>query len=325
MADTWPLPTNDGLTIACHLLISRAELAPSPDRFAPSRRRPPRVASLLPAEAPAPVRQNVRVRKLLIGLVATVATLLVAAVGADFGGAIYAEYHWARSVRQANDLGFDPWVGILGFPFTTQALRHHYDEVELRAGGVAHPVVGKVSLESTMHSVELRHTSWLANEDATLPVAELESRIIVASTHVGRFMGIKDLLVDAPPKETNDPTGGTTESGISGNKGLVFTGTPVSADFDEKVSVSVDLDVTGPDRTTLAVTATGVLMGAGTADQEVPEAKLAAVLAAFTTTIPGLKLPFGVAPTSEGARGSDVIIEGITKGVTVPLSGFKQS
>jgi hypothetical protein len=271
------------------------------------------------------VRQNVQVRKLLIGLVATVTTLVVAAAGADFGAAIYAEYHWARSARTANDLGFDPWVSILGFPFATQAMRHEYNEVELRAGGVAHPVVGKVSLESTMHSVDLRDTSWLVDYNAILPVGKLESRIIVDSTHVGRYMDIKDLLVEAPPKETNDPTGGTTESGISANKGLVFTGTPTSAGFDEKVSVSVDLDVTGPDRTTLVVTATGVLMGAGTADQEVPEQQRPAVLAAFSTTIPGLKLPFGLAPTSEGARGSDLIIEGITEGVTVPLGGFRQS
>ena len=155
--------------------------------------------------------------------------------------------------------------------------------------------------------------------------AEVESRIIIDSTHLGRFMGIPDLLVEAPAKETNNATGGTTESGISGSKGLVFTGTPKAADFDEQVSISVDLSVAGPDRTTLVFTPTGVLTGAGTADQDVPEDKTAAVLAAFTSTMPGLKLPFGLAPTSEGARGSDVIIEGIAEGVTVSLDGFTQS
>ena len=191
-------------------------------------------------------------------------------------------------------------------------MRRHYDEVELRASGVAHPVVGKVSLEATMHSVDLDQTSWLVGPDAKLPVGKLESRIIVDSTHVGRFMGIKDLLVEAPPKETNDATGGTTESGISSNKGLVFTGTPTSAGFDEKVSVSVDLDVAGPDGTTLVVTATGVLTGAGTADRQVPEQSGPRCWRRSAPRIPGMKLPFGVAPTSEGARGSDLIIEGIT-------------
>ena len=264
-------------------------------------------------------------RKVLFGLLAAVTTVVVAAVGADFGGAIFAEYRWARSVRTANDLNFDPWVGILGFPFATQAAEHRFNEVEIRANGVEHPVVGKVSLESTMHSVDLAESSWLITPDVKLPIDKLESRIIVDSTHVGRFMGIKDLLVEAPQVDTNDPTGGTTESGISSSKGVVFTGTPIASGFAERVSVSVDLSIVGGDQTTLAATATQVLTGPGTADEEVPEDEKAAVLKAFTMTIPGLKLPFALTPTTAGARGSDLIIEGIASGVTVPISGFRQS
>lgn len=271
------------------------------------------------------MRQNVHVRKVLFGLLATLTTLMVAAVGADFGGAIVAEYRWARSVRTANHLSFDPWVGILGFPFATQVAGQRFNEVEIRAGGVEHPVVGKVSLEATMHSVDIAETSWLINPEAKLPIKELEGRIIVDSTHVGRFMDVKDLLVEAPQVDTNDPTGGTTESGISSSTGVVFTGTPTGSGVAERVSVSVDLSITGDDRTTLVVTATGVLTGPGTADEDVPEEKKAAVLKAFTTTIPGLKLPFALTPTTAGARGSDLIIEGITSGVTVPISGFRQS
>ena len=43
------------------------------------------------------------------------------------------------------------------------------------------------------------------------------------------------------------------------------------------------------------------------------------------TSLPGQKLPFGVRPTSEGARGSDIIIEGIVRGVTIALNEFRQS
>jgi hypothetical protein len=138
-------------------------------------------------------------------------------------------------------------------------------------------------------------------------------------------MGINDLMVEAPSKESNDATGGTTESGISSSRGLVFTGTPKAADYDKRVSVAVDLSIAGADQTTLVLTATGVLTGAGTADQQVPDDKKDAVLAAFSTSLPGQKLPFGVKPTSQGARGSDVIIEGITEGVTIALDGFRQS
>jgi hypothetical protein len=132
-------------------------------------------------------------------------------------------------------------------------------------------------------------------------------------------------MVEAPPKESNDATGGTTESGISGSDGLVFTGTPRTAGFDERVSVSVDLSMTGPEQTTLVFTPTGILTGPGTADQQVPDDKKAAVLAAFASSLPDQKLPFGVAPTSQGVRGSDVIIEGIATGLTITLSEFRQS
>ncbi len=100
------------------------------------------------------------VRKLAIGVLTTVATVVVVAVGIDFGAAIYAEYRLARSVRTAANLDWDPSVAILGFPFITQAQRRHYDELEIKASGVDHPVVGKASLEATMHSVGLGD-SWL--------------------------------------------------------------------------------------------------------------------------------------------------------------------
>jgi hypothetical protein len=272
----------------------------------------------------AAVGQNVGVRKLVIGAISAVAAVAIVAVAADFSAAIYAEYRLARAVRSEAKLNFDPWVGIIGFPFISQARGRHYSQIEIRANGVDHPLAGKVSYEATLYSIDVPEDSWLIDASTKLAVAKVESRTIIDSTHLGRFMGIPDLLVETPLKEANNPTGGTTESGISSNKALVFTGTPKSAGFDERVSIAVDLSVAGPDQTTLVLTATGVLTGAGTADQQVPEDKTQAVLAAFTTALPGLKLPFDIAPTSEGARGSDVIIEGIAEGVTVTLDEFTQ-
>ncbi|BBX20232.1 hypothetical protein CRI77_04305 [Mycolicibacterium duvalii] len=263
-------------------------------------------------------------RKLVVGVVSTLLALVLGAVGTDFGAAIYAEYRLARSVRTAADLNWDPSVAILGFPFVTQAARHRYDEVEIKASGVDHAVVGRASLEATLHSVDLSG-SWLVRPDSALAVEKVESRIIIDSTHLGRYMGITDLLVEAPTDETEDSTGGTTESGISSNRGVVFTGTPDQAGFDERVSIAVDLSMAGPDASTLVLTATGVLTGPGTADQEVPEDRLTAVLAAFSSRLPGQVLPFGVAPTSQGARGSDIIIEGITGDMRLQLDRFRLS
>ena len=268
-----------------------------------------------------------RMRKVLVGATALVLAIVIVLVGAaavDFGTSIYAEYRLSRTVRETGHLGFDPFVAILGFPVIPQAMRDRYDDVEIKAAGVDRPVIGKATLEATMHSVDLTDASWLIRPDAKLLLGKLESRIIIDSLHLGRYIGMRDLMVEAPPQETNNATGGTTESGISSNHGLVFTGTPKSAHFDKQVSVSVDLSMAGDDKTTLVFTPTGVLTGPNTANQKVPDDKRDAVLAAFAGRLPDQRLPFGVAPTSQGARGSDVIIEGITTGLTITLDGFNQ-
>lgn len=269
-----------------------------------------------------------RMRKVLIGVAAAaiaVAVIAIGAIGVDYGTSIYAEYRLSSNVRKAANLGSDPFVAILAFPFIPQAMRDRYDQVEIKANAVDHAMLGKATLEATMHSVDLTYASWLIRPDAKLPVGKLESRIIIDSTHLGRYMGISDLMVEAPPQETNTATGGTTESGISGSHGLVFSGTPKSANFDHRVSVSVDLSIAPDDQATLVFTPTGILTGPDTANQTVPDDKRDAVLHAFSTRLPNQRLPFGLAPQTVGARGSDVIIEGITRGVTITLEGFKQS
>jgi len=274
------------------------------------------------------LRDNERMRKVLIGVSAAaiaVAVLAVGAVGADYGTSIYAEYRLSTSVRKVANLGSDPFVAIVAFPFIPQAMRRHYSQLEIKANAIDHAMVGTATLEATMYSVDLTYASWLIRPDAKLPVGRLESRIIIDSIHLGRYVGITDLMVEAPPAVTNTATGGVTASGISDSHGLVFSGTPKSAGFDHRVSVSVDLSIAPDDPATLVFTPTGVLTGPDTANQTVPDDKRDAVLRAFSTRLPNQRLPFGVAPTSEGARGSDIIIEGVARGVTVTLDGFKQS
>jgi hypothetical protein len=266
-------------------------------------------------------------RKVLVGVTAAaiaVGVVGLGALGVDYGTSIYAEYRLSANVRKAANLGSDPFVAILAFPFIPQAMRDHYRELEIKANAVDQPVVGKATLEATMHSIDLTDASWLIRPDAKLQVGKLESRVIIDSVHLGRYLGINDLMVETPPLESNDATGGTTESGISGSHGLVFTGTPKSAKFDHRVSVSVDLSIAADDPATLVITPTGVLTGPDTADQAVPDDKRDAVLHAFSTRLPKQRLPFGVAPNTVGARGSDVIIEGITRGATVTLDDFRQ-
>ncbi|WP_078312795.1 MULTISPECIES: mannan chain length control protein LmeA [unclassified Mycobacterium] len=266
-----------------------------------------------------------QMRKPLIATIAAVCALAIAATSTDFGCAIYAEYRLSRTLRAEANLSSDPSVAILVFPFIPQALAHRYKEVEIKAHGVDHAETGKATLEGTLHGIDISQASWLIRPDSPLRVDRVESRIIIDSNHLGRFMGINDLAVEPPPKEQNDATGGTTESGISTGTGLLFTGTPKTGEFQHKVTVSVDVSVGGPAKTDLQFVATSIVTGPGTADRDVPEDQQAGVFAAFTKVVPRQKLPFAIEPTTVGARGSDVIIEGIAKGVTISLDAFKQS
>ena len=146
-----------------------------------------------------------------------------------------------------------------------------------------------------MHSVDLTEASWLIRPSATL-VGKLESRIIIDSRHVGHYMGIRDLIVEAPRRT---PTTYRRHHRIRDFREprAGFTGTPRAAHFHKRVSVSVDLSIAGDDKTTLVFTPTGVLTGPNTANQSVPDDKRDAVLAAFTGKLPDQRLPFDVAPT----------------------------
>ena len=119
------------------------------------------------------VSHNKRMRKVLIGVTAAViavAVIVIGAVGVDYGTSIYAEYRLSSSVRKAANLGSDPFVAILAFPFIPEAMRRHYRELEIKANAVDHAMVGKATLEATMYSVDLTYGSWLIRPDAKLPV-----------------------------------------------------------------------------------------------------------------------------------------------------------
>ena len=122
------------------------------------------------------MRQNERVRKLLISTVTVVVALALAALAVDFGTSIYAEYRLSRTVRTAAHLDWNPSVAILGFPFINQAVNRHFDEVEIKAYDVAHVQVERATLEATMHNLDLAQASWLVRPDAPIPVGKLENK-----------------------------------------------------------------------------------------------------------------------------------------------------
>ena len=77
-----------------------------------------------------------RMRKALVGAAAVLLTgvvVLLGAAGVDFGTSIYAEYRLSRTVRETAHLDFDPFVAIIAFPLIPQAMRHRYQDVEIKA------------------------------------------------------------------------------------------------------------------------------------------------------------------------------------------------
>ena len=117
-----------------------------------------------------------------------------------------------------------------------------------------------------MYSIDIADTSWLIGPQAKLPVGKLES--LVSSTPPMSGGSWASPTCSSRRRRGRPTTPGGTPIGHLQQPGLVFTGTP-KADYNKKVSIAVDLSIAGPDQTTLNFTATGVLTGAGTADQQV--------------------------------------------------------
>ena len=83
----------------------------------------------------------------------------------------------------------------------------------------------------------------------------LESRIIIDSMHLGRYLGISDLMVEAPPAGNQQtPPAAPPNRGYRATTGWCSAARPKSANFDHRVSVSVDLAIAPDDQATLVFT-----------------------------------------------------------------------
>ena len=209
-------------------------------------------------------------------------------------------------------------------PSSRRRCADHYNQLEIKANAVDHAVTGKATLEATMHSIDLTYASWLIRPDAKLPVGKLESRIIIDSTHLGRYMGITDLMVEAPPRKPTTPPAAPPNPEFPAATGWcsaarrsrrtsttgsasrwIFRSPPTTRRRWCSPRPASSPDPTPPIKPFPTTSGTRCCMRSAPG-------------------CPIRRLPFGVAPTTVGARGSDVIIEGITQGVTMTLDGFKQ-
>lgn len=252
-------------------------------------------------------------RKLIIGLVSLAALALVV----DFGAAAYSEYRVSRAIRDGGDLSSDPQVIVHGFPFLTQAADGKYQNVEIRAQDVPNDYVGSTTIEANLRGVAVPLSDLVEGSVNAVPVDELDGRVRIEATDLGRFLDIVDLQVSAPPADKSDGTGGSGGSGMTTNGGVVLTGTVPVGPIRTEVSVQADLILDGD---SVDIVASDFYFGPeGNADFTIPDFAKPTVLGLFTKTIDKQTLPFGVLPTDVYAEGSQIVIEGNAENVVIDL------
>ncbi|MGB3772223.1 MAG: LmeA family phospholipid-binding protein [Rhodococcus sp. (in: high G+C Gram-positive bacteria)] len=256
-------------------------------------------------------------RKLIIGL----AFVLALALAVDFGAAAYTEYRVSRALRDGGDLVSDPEVTIHGFPFLTQAAAGRYQRVEIRATDVPTDYVDKTTIEATLSDVRIPVSDLVDGSVSTVPMRQLDARVRIDATDLGRFLDIPDLQVSTPPADRSDGTGGSGGSGTTTSGAVVLTGTVAAGPLDTTVSVTAELRLEGDG---VSIVASDLYFGPeGNANFTVPDVLKPVVLGLFTKTIDSQQLPFGIVPSDVYAEGGQIVIEGSAQDVTVELDEIR--
>jgi hypothetical protein len=276
------------------------------------------------------------VRKLIIGLVC----LIGVGVLADFTAAAYAEYRVSRAVRAGADLTNDPEVTFHGFPFLAQVADGNYRDIEIRAREVRpESSGGDLYVAATLHDVHMPLRHLMDGSVRTVTAGDVDARMWLDSTKLGKVLGIPDLQVSTSPADKSDGSGGSGGSGMTTTGGaIVLMATlPVSPDVGtlpvggvqgdgdalatmprQRVSVKARVTLTGDE---LRIVATNLYSGSdsGQPDTPVPAQYLPAVLARFTRDIPIEGMPFQLAPTKVLGEGGQIVVEGTAHDAHISL------
>lgn len=112
--------------------------------------------------------------------------VLVLALAADRGGALFAERVAATQLKDEQDLPQKPDVSIAGFPFLDQFAKGEYDEVTLRAASL--PVKGA---DLTLRSVRLDFTDVTTNRDfSSFSAARARATATIGYADLGRQLDL---------------------------------------------------------------------------------------------------------------------------------------
>ncbi len=266
-------------------------------------------------------RRRTRVRWAVVA----VATLIALAVLIDFGSATAAEYRLSRTIRAAGGFDTDPDVTIDGFPFITAARDGRYRRVSIAVPSV--PLGGGrvAQLEAELQGVTLPIGTRLVTARTPLRAESIDARVRLDQKDFGRYLGIIDVQVHTPVPGRHAGAGSPADGLVKSATGVILTGKvplPTPQDPSRTVTVSVSCDFSAVDGG-IAVRATRIYTG----PEDHATAKLLPgdeprVLAAFSRTLPPMRLPFGL--TASGAEGenADVVLFGSARDATVTPGAF---
>jgi hypothetical protein len=131
------------------------------------------------------------VKRFLVALTVLLALVVVA----DRVAASVASRSVAAEAQREAGLEQPPDVRIGGFPFLTQALAGRYDEVTVRATDVPADEVRVSDFEAVLSGVEVPLRDALSGSVASVPVAGVRARAVVAFEELTRRSGERRLAV----------------------------------------------------------------------------------------------------------------------------------
>lgn len=148
-----------------------------------------------PVAPEAAKRRGRRTRRILISLVVLVALL----VGADFGGAAYAEHTVSQKAREQLGLSDDPSVSIHGFPFITQALGGDYHRISVAASGVPIQNLRNVDIKAELNNVSAPLSDLINGNTSAIVVGKLEAQVTIKASDIAKIdplTKIEDLRIE---------------------------------------------------------------------------------------------------------------------------------
>ena len=134
-------------------------------------------------------------RRLLFVLLALVVLLVVA----DRVSVAEAQSEVAKRIQTEQGLVSRPGVSIGGFPFLTQAVAGHYDDVTLTLHDLRRGPVVVTRLTANLSGVHVPLSEVLSRNVGRVPVDRATARVLVDWADVNRWLGDRHLRLGPAP------------------------------------------------------------------------------------------------------------------------------